>query len=39
MSSTLLELAIVGLSTLAVYRACLAVSFYPVRFWDFRRWR
>jgi hypothetical protein len=33
-----IEFAIVTLATLAIYRACLTVTFYPVRFWDIRKW-
>jgi hypothetical protein len=34
----LLELLIVLIAALAVYRAGLTVMFYPVRFWDLRKW-
>ncbi|CAA2140467.1 hypothetical protein HYPP_01953 [Hyphomicrobium sp. ghe19] len=33
-----MELAIVIAGAVVVYRACLTAVFYPVPFWDFRRW-
>jgi hypothetical protein len=32
------EALIVVVATIAIYRACLTVTLYPVRFWDLRRW-
>lgn len=29
---------LVILAGLVIYRACLTVMFFPVRFWDFRHW-
>lgn len=33
-----MEIVVVLLITVISYRCCLTWMFYPVRFWDFRRW-
>ena len=35
---SLIEFVVVVLCGIVMWRACGSVMFYPVRFWDLRRW-